>query len=214
MSEGLIRACAKHIQEGFRPFVSADLANEVHNFYAIYHIAAAQLLIVRANMMALHPGQFPTGAAENAAKTVENWWVAEQGLIKPHFPNTMAYDTQTHWLWLTRVVPHGSVVFREGLQREGWHVTGYATIPECGAVEVEFKKSGHTGTTAIEYMRKHLIIDLPSPDKIVCYDTHDQLFEFSLVTYHYAYAGEIQSYAPSIAARPNNGLVTIDHFTY
>ncbi len=216
--DGVIRACAQHIEEGLRPFLSTDLAAEVHDFYAIYHTASAELLIVRANMMALHPENFPAGDAENSARHLQTWWTEEGDLIKPAFPDHLMYDTQSQHIWLSFGVPHGWYL-RETYQQSHWHFTGYATTPTCSAVQHEFHKSGHTGWSAINYMAKHRIIRLmPGTDTILCFDDHDRLHEFDIATGTYRYAGDVQSYAQSVAARANviNGqaYVQIHHYSY
>jgi hypothetical protein len=213
----MLRACAKHLEEQEAPFLSAHLEAEVWNFWSLYRTAATELLVVRANMIALHPERFAATAAQHIATTVENDWASERALIKPAFPSHMSYDTQTKWLWLYETIPYGHDTYRKQLEASRWHVTGFSTIPTCSAVEAEFKKSGYSGDAAIRFMRDHRIVNIPW-GYILCYDDHDRLHEFNMVNYTYAYAGNTQSYAPSVAARPNEidgqFYVRISDFSY
>jgi hypothetical protein len=213
----LLRSCAKHLEETEAPFLSAHLEAEVWNFWSLYRTAAAELLVVRANMIALHPERFSATAAEHIATTVINDWASERSLIKPAFPDYMSYDTQSKWLWRYDTIPYGHDTLRKQLEASNWHVTGFSTIPTCSAVEAEFKKSGSSGDAAIRFMRDRRIVNIPW-GYIICYDDHDRLHEFNMVTYSYRYAGDVQSYAPSVAARPNeiNGqfYVRISDFSY
>jgi hypothetical protein len=212
--DGLIVACAKHIQSGLRPYLSSALAEDVDNFYAVYHTAAAELLIVRANMIALHPGRFAKNAAEAAGQQVEGWWRLEQERIKPKFPTSMSYDTKTEWLWRTATLASWDGIAKSQLERGGWRITGRSTTPTCSGVEAYVKQSGRTGRDALNYVRQIHVLDVPSGDKILCYDDHDRIHDFNLVTYNYRYAGDYTSNEPSVAARPNDGLVNVGAYLY
>jgi hypothetical protein len=218
LHDGLIRACAQHIELSERPYLSAALAYNVHDFYAVYHTAAVELLVVRANMIALHPAHFAPTAAQAAAKSLETAWTGEASLIKPHFPGSMSYDTDTKALWRFQAIPWNDAAQRATLAAQGWHVTGHSTTPTCSAVEAFVRKSGYTGTNALHRLTQLNVLAVPTSgptaDKILCYDDHDRLHEFSLATYSYSYAGDIQSHAPSVAARQNDGMVDISAFSY
>jgi hypothetical protein len=214
VNDGLITACAKHIESGMRPYLSARLAYEVRAFYSVYQGAASMLLVLRADMMALHPEQFAADEASSAAKTVEGWWAGEQRYIKPFFPGDMSYDTRSGWLWRYMTVGWSDAALRQTLQSQGWHVTGHATTPTCSAVEAFIKASGRTGSDALNYLRQMNVLHIPNPEKILCYDDHDRIHDFSLVNYSYAYAGDVQSHEPSVAAKPNNGTVNVSTYSY
>lgn len=215
----LLRACARHIEETEYPFLSSYVYDEVWNFWTLYRAAATELLVVRVNMVALHPELFPDNKAEQEASTlIHNLWVSEAGEIKPEFPRNLMYDKQSRWLWLSYSVPHGWQ-YRRDYEAQHWHVTGYATTPTCSAVQTEFHKSGSTGWAAIFYMKHHNLITLHNgTDTILCYDDHDHLHEFDIAIGQYRYAGEVQSYAQSLVARPNevNGQLNtnISHYSY
>ena len=213
-SDGLIRACAKHIETGLRPYLNATLSDDVNAFYSTYQTAAAELLIVRANMIALHPQQFASTEAQDVATRLELWWSGERSIIKPHFPSTMTYDTKTGWLWRRITVPWSDQARRRMLEQAGWRITGYSTTPTCSAVESFVKQSGYTGTAALRQLDKLNVLSVPSGDTILCYDDHDRLHEFNLATYRYKYAGNETSHAPSVAAMPNNGQVDIGSYSY
>jgi hypothetical protein len=216
----LIRSCAKYIEETERPFLSAYLEHEVWDFWSLYRTASAELLVVRVNMIALHPAQYPANKAEEEATRVQRDWAAEEGLIKPAFPDWLSYDEQSGWLWQFHMVPYEqrATGYIQRLLNEGWHVTGYSTVPTCSAVEAEFKKSGSTGYAAISWLYKHRIIWSQGGNLLICYDDHDRLHQFNLVTYSYAYAGDVQSYAPAIVARPNvrdgKAYIKIGEYSY
>lgn len=219
-ANGAIRACAEHVQIGLRPFFSSDIGNEVNDFYATYHVAAAELLIVRVNLMALYPKHFPTDAVQAAAKQLETWWAEERSFIKPTFPSWLSYDIDARVLYHFASIPwqETQTGYIDRLRQEGWWVTGTSDIPTCSAIEATFKKSGFTGSAAVSWMSRHKIIWLNGPSTIVCYDDHGRLHEFSLDTYTYRYAGDFQSHALAIAARPieHDGKTFIDvaHYAY
>jgi hypothetical protein len=213
-SDGLIRACARHIESGMRPYLSEALAHDVNNFYAVYHTAAGELLIVRADMMALHPQHFgPTEAQETAAQ-LESWWKTEDSSIKPPFPRGMSYDAKTGWLWRSTTVPWWNKSLMTQLEREGWRITGRSTTPTCSGVEAFVKQSGLTGSAALSYVNQLNVFSAPSGDAILCYDDSDRIHDFNLATYHYTYAGNYTSERPSVAARPNDGFVPISKYSY
>ena len=219
-ADGAIRACAQHIQIGLRPFFSANIGDEVNDFYAIYHTAAAEILVVRANLMALYPGHFAPDAAQKAARELEIRWADERSWIKPTFPDWLAYDTQTGVLWQFHMVSwqYKATGYIQQLQDEGWWVTGYNDIPTCSAVEAEFRKSGFTGYDAISWMYRHKVMWVNGPPQIRCYDDHGRLHEFNLATYHYVYAGDFESKAAAVVARPNvrdgKTYINVAHYAY
>jgi hypothetical protein len=213
-ADGVIRACARHIETGLKPYISARLADDVDNFYAVYRTAAAELLIVRVNMMALHTDQFSDSDAKNAAAEVDDWWKGERSLIKPRFPSSMSYDTSSGWLWRFTTIPWWDNATMTRLGNEGWHVTGRSTIPTCSGVEAFVKRSKLSGSAALAYLRELNVIDIPSGNTILCYDDSDRIHDFSLVNYSYRYAGNDTSQQPSVAARPNDGLVDISAYSY
>jgi hypothetical protein len=212
----LIRSCAKHIEETEYPFLSAYVHQEVWNFWSLYRAASTELLVVRVNMVAIHPELFPESKGQDMGKSVQSDWAAEEREIKPAFPDHLSYDKQSQHLWLSFGVPHGWYL-RETYQQSGWHFTGYATTPTCSAVLALFHKTGATGWPAIELMRHRHIIKLhPGTDTILCFDDHDRLHEFDLATGTYRYAGEVQSYAQSVATRANviNGHTAVHIASY
>ena len=213
-SDGVIRACAKHIETGLKPYVSAALADDVSNFYSVYHTAAAELLIVRVNMMALHTEQFSDSDAKSAATEVDDGWKSERSLIKPRFPTSMSYDTSSGWLWRVTTIPWWDNATMIRLGNEGWHVTGRSTIPTCSGVEAFVKRSKRSGSEALVFLRELNVINIPSGNTILCYDDHDRIHDFNLVSYSYRYAGNDTSHQPSVAARPNGGLVDISAYSY
>jgi hypothetical protein len=213
-SDGVIRACAKHIETGLKPYLSAALADDVENFYSVYRTAAAELLIVRVNMMALHTEQFSDADAKNAAVEVDDGWKSERSLIKPRFPTSMSYDSSNGWLWRFTTIPWWDNSSMTRLGNEGWHVTGRSTIPTCSGVEAFVKRSKRSGSAALVYLRELNVINIPSGDTILCYDDSDRLHDFNLVAYSYRYAGNDTSHQPSVAARPNDGLVDISAYSY
>ena len=201
----LLRSCARHIEETEKPFLSAYLQREVVNFWSLYRAAAAELLVVRANMVALHPDQFPANKAEEMGRTLERDWASEESLIKPAVPDWISYDKDSGWVWQTSTVryEYKQTGYIDQLLKEGWHVTGYSEIPTCSAVEREYKKSGLTGSAAVSWMFNHNIVKLEGNRVIRCYDDDGRLHEFSLINYSYVYAGDFDSKAPVIVARPN-----------
>jgi hypothetical protein len=213
-SDGLIRACAKHIQSGMRPYLSAQLAIDVNNFYDVYRTAATELLILRSNMIAFHPGQFGPTEAQETATHLEGWWKAEASWIKPSFPPAFSYDTTSGWLWQYTTVPYWNISLRGQLEAVGWRITGYSTTPTCSAVEAFVKQSGRTGSAALAYLHKLYVISIPPGDSILCYDDSDRIHDFNLATFHYTYAGNYTSNQPSVAAKPNNGSVNISSYSY
>jgi hypothetical protein len=213
-ADGVIRACARHIETGLKPYLSAALADDVDNFYAVYHTAAAELLIVRVNMMALHTEEFSDADAKSAASEVNDGWASERSLIKPRFPTTMSYDTSSGWLWRFATIPWWDNETMRRLGNEGWHVTGRSTIPTCSGVEAFVKRSKRSGSEALDLLRQLNVIDIPFGHTILCYDDHDRIHDFNLVTYTYRYAGNDTSQQPSVAARPNDGLVNIAAYSY
>jgi hypothetical protein len=212
--DGLIVACARHIQSGMDPYLSSALGDDVDNFYSIYHTAAAELLIVRANMIALHPGRFAKNAAEKAAEQVQGWWGLEQARIKPTFPASMSYDTKTRWLWWSTTIPWWDNNVKGHLEHAGFRITGRSTTPTCSGVEAYVKQSRRSGRDALNYVRRLHVLDIPSGDTILCFDDHDRIHDFNLVTYHYRYAGDYRSEEPSVAARPNDGWLTVSLYSY
>ena len=125
----------------------------------------------------------------------------------------MSYDTKSGWLWRTTIANQGDHATISALAAGGWHVTGRSTIPTCSAVLAFLHQSGHTGHAAINRLATLNVLHLPST-RITCYDDNDHLQEFDLVTGTYYYAGNIAPTAPSVAARPNNGLVDIAKHSY
>ena len=212
--DGLIRACAKHIETGMKPYLSAALARDVDNFYGVYHTAAAELLIVRANMIALHSGHFPPTEAQDAAVQVDSRWRTERSWIKPAFPDWMSYDTRNGWLWWYTTITWSDKTFMTQLERGGWRVTGRSTTPTCSAVAAYVKASGRTGASALSYAKQLNVLSVPAGDTILCYDDNDKLRDYNLVKDYETYAGEYTSHWPSVAARPNDGLVSISDYSY
>jgi len=213
-ADGLIRACAKHIETGMKPYLSAALSRDVNDFYAVYHTAAGELLILRANMMALYPGHFPTTDAKDAALELETRWRVEREWIKPAFPASMSYDIKSGWLWRYTTITWSNKSLMTQLERDGWRVTGRSTTPSCSAVAAFVKATGRTGATALNYVKQLRVLDIPSGDTILCYDDHDKLRNYDLVRYYETYAGDVTSHWPSVAARPNDGLVNISDYSY
>lgn len=213
-SDGLIRACAKHIETGLKPYLSAALGRDVDNFYAVYHTAAAELLILRANMIALHQGHFPAAEAKDAAVQLDSRWRTERSWIKPAFPSYWSYDTRNGWLWDNSTLAWTKKEFMERLEKGGWHVTGRSTTPTCSAVAAYVKASGRTGTAALSYVRHLKVLDIPAGDTILCYDDHDKLRDYNLAKDQESYAGDYTSHNPSVVARPNDGFVNISDYSY
>lgn len=212
--DGLIRACAKHIETGMKPYLSAALARDVDSFYSVYHTAAAELLIVRANMIALHPTHFAAGDAKEAGAELEGWWRTERSWIKPAFPSHMSYDTNSGWLWRVQTVGWWDSYLMVHLSASNWFVTGHSTIPTCSAVSSYVKAGGRSGTSALSYARQMNILDIPAGDTILCYDDNDKLRDYNLAEDYETYAGDYTSHSPSVAARPNDGLVRISDYSY
>ncbi len=213
-ADGLIRACAKHIETGMKPYLSAALARDVNSFYGVYQTAAAELLIVRTNMMALYPAHFPTTEAKDAALELETRWRNEHDWIKPAFPSAMSYDMTSGWLWRYTTITWSDTALMTQLARGGWRVTGRSTTPTCSAVAAFVKAGGRTGAAALSYAKQLRVLDIPTGDTILCYDDHDKLRNYDLVRYYETYAGDVTSHWPSVAARPNDGLVNIADFSY
>ena len=211
--QGVILSCARFIESGYSPYLNSSLATTVHDFYATYKAAAVALVIVRANLMALHPEQFTDNEVKQLGALVEKWINEEERLIKPHFPKTMLYDSQSGTLWWTEPILQGDKTLRGKLQSEGWHVTGHSTIPTCSAVLGFLRKGtsklGGTGVTARGWIN--------APKWISCYDDHDKLHDFNLDEgryEHYGYAFAGITLPPSVAARQNNGLVRVGDYSY
>src|SRR5262249_4697161 len=57
-SDRLITACAQHIENGLKPYLGAQLAQNVRDFYATYKTAAVELLIARVDVMAVYHSHF------------------------------------------------------------------------------------------------------------------------------------------------------------
>ncbi len=198
-----------------KPYLSAALARDVDGFYAVYHTSAAELLILRANMIALHPGHFPPSEAKEVAAQLETRWRAERGWIKPAFPSSMSYDIKSGWLWrYTTIDVVGQNDHKPSLEQGNWRVTGRSTTPSCSAVAAYVQASGRTGATALSYVRQLQVLNIPAGDTILCYDDHDKLRDYNLARNHESYAGNYTSHQPSVAARPNDGLVNISAYSY
>lgn len=212
----LLRACGKNVEKAMYPYMSAFLGHEMHRLYSIYHVASAELLVVRVNMMALHP---QPDQAESAARQLETYWAEEQTahFIKPVFPLLDSYDKRTDTLYRVNVIPSGDVTERKNLQANGWYVTGHNGIPTCSAIAhftTAKRDEGYIGWASINYLREIHVLNLWGGHLILCYDDNDHLQDFSLATYTYYYAGNIQSYQPSIAAKANNGYYDISNYGY
>lgn len=212
-ADGLIRACARHIETGMKPFLTSLLAPDVRNFYAQYHGAATALLVLRANYMALHQPLFGPTAAEDLAKEIETWTTQEEGWIKPAFPDTMSYDKDSHDLWRVTTIPHADAALRGELRANSWHVTGFDTTPTCSAIEAFIRKSGTSGRAALTWLAERNIIGVRG-DFVGCYDDADHLHDYNLVTSTYYYAGNVSRYPPGLAVRQNNGLEDISKYSY
>jgi hypothetical protein len=199
----LIHACGRHIEESEYPFLSSYVEHEVWNFWAVYRTAAAELLVVRANMMALHPDQLAANKAEEAARIAQRDWFTEQSFIKPAFPAHISYDKLTGEIWLSSSVPHGWSQL-DSYQQHRWRFTGYSTTPTCAAVATEFAKTGLTGRAAIEQMRRFRVIRLaPGTDTILCDDGKEQLFDFDIAIGTYRSVSASQATAESLGERAN-----------
>ncbi len=212
--DGLIRACAKHIETGMKPYLSAALARDVDSFYSVYRTAAAELLIVRANMIALHAAHFPATEAQDAAAQVDTRWRTERSWIKPAFPSSMSYDVKNGWLWRYTTIAWSNKNLMTQLERDGWRITGRSTTPTCSAVAAFVKASGRTGASALGYVRQLNVLNVPAGDTILCYDDNDKLRDYDLAKDFETYAGNYTSHWPSVAARPNDGLVRISDYSY
>jgi hypothetical protein len=211
--QGVILSCARHMESGMQPYLTASLARNVHDFYATYSTAAAALLVVRAQMMALHPDQFTDNEVKGLAVRIQGYIREEEALIKPAFPNTMLYDRTSKWLWWTKPIYQGEKTQREQLQQEGWHITGHSTIPTCSAVYATLRK-GTSGLGQTAVTQRSLI---NAPRWISCYDDHDNLRDYNLDEgreEHYGYSTAGMSLPPSLAARANDGLVAVEKFSY
>lgn len=213
-SDGLIRACAKHIETGLKPYLSAALARDVDSFYGVYRTASAELLILRANMIALHEGHFPSGEAKDVAAQLESRWRTERSWIKPAFPSSMSYDVKSGWLWRYTTIAWSDKTLMGQLEAANWRVTGRSTTPSCSAVAAYVKASGRTGAAALGYVKQLQVLSIPAGDTILCYDDHDKLRDYDLAKDHESYAGNYTSHNPSVAARPNDGLVNISDYSY
>jgi hypothetical protein len=213
-SDGLIRACAKHIETGMKPYLSAALARDVDSFYGVYRTAASELLILRANMIALHEGHFPSSEAKDVAAQLESRWRTERSWIKPAFPSSMSYDVRSGWLWRYTTIARSDSSLIAQLERSDWHVTGRSTIPTCSAVAAYVKASGRSGAAALNYVRQLQVLNIPAGDTILCYDDHDKLRDYNLARDFETYAGDYISNKPSVAARPNDGLVNVGDYSY
>jgi hypothetical protein len=213
-SDGLIQACARHIETGMKPYLTSTLATHVREFYGTYHAAEVALLVVRTNLIALHPTAFPADEAEAIAKQLQSAATVEERWIKPAFPNTMSYDKDHKWLWWTSLIPHADAALRGQLQSQGWRVTGRSTTPTCSAILSLLQRGGHTGPAGIQWLGQENVLPIATGYFISCYDDHDHLHDFDLATGTHHYAGNVSRNPPSFAARPNDGLVDIARFSY
>lgn len=217
---GAILACARNIETQLNPYVTYQLAQAVHDFYATYENAAVAILTVRVNLMALHPQEYSDAEVKQEARTVEHYLTTERALIKPHFPKTVSYDSSSHTLWQVESIPQGRAAERQQLQQSGWHVTGHATIPTCSAIYAFMRanerfRTRYTGETLRQALAGNYVLN--APRWISCYDDHDKLHDFNVDEgryehYGYAYAGI--TLPPSLAARQNNGLYAIGRYSY
>jgi hypothetical protein len=189
-ANGVIRACAEHIEQGMRPFLTSKLAAAVHDFYATYEAAAVSLLVVRLNLIAYKPDEFATDDATTIATKVHGWLAEEAALIKPAFPNTEAYDFNTNLLFKTHVY-HVSALFGksergavDALRNEGWWAMGIEYVPTCRIFEIMVNSTGHSGARGVQELVSRGVFTDPGRE-MSCYDDHDNHYTFDIQTFTY-----------------------------
>jgi hypothetical protein len=189
-SGGVIRACAEHIEQGMRPFLTSKLAPAVHDFYATYEAAAVSMLVVRLNILAYKPDDFEDIDPTALATKVNGWITEEQSFIKPAFPNTESYDFNTNLLFKTHVY-HEAALFGKGerpavdaLLQQGWWATGRTYVPTCRIFEIMIRSTGHTGTLGVQELVNRGVFVSPGRE-MACYDDHDNHYTFDIQTFTY-----------------------------
>jgi hypothetical protein len=183
--DGALIACAEHIERGMEPWLTSQLAPAVRDFYATYRTAAVSLLVVRTNIIALHPAEFDGVATDGShavaatVRTVNAWIASEEALIKPALSASESYDVRTRLLYKTAVIsgfPNPPLVNQ--LLSAGWYVSGETTIPTCGVFINLLAETGFTGLRARQELQRRNVLHAPA--EISCFDDHDARYYFDL----------------------------------
>lgn len=225
LMDGAINACGQNFQDAMYPFFTAQLAADVHDWYATYHAAAVALLTVRLN---LYRYAGPTGTLKQVTTTDANgntetlqvpvrqaayteaeaealarkvagsggWLDQEAAKIKPAFPYTESVDLAERLVFKTRVYPEGlQNTEAYRLFQQGWQASA-RDDPRCLQMTRVFAALKVPQSAVRTTLRQRGILDLTSP-AIRCRDTHGDM---------YAYDVDIAKYEPTTSF-PQAGTV-------
>lgn len=198
LKQGAIDDCARKIELSERPFLTAQLAQEVNDFYAVYETTHVSLLTVRANLAVLE------GKSDETIKAMGRSTLAdiesERKLIKPAFPNTESVDLSEGLVFRTRVAPNGlqdAEAYK--LFKDGWQAS-IREDPRCLQMSRVFAALGVPNSQVRAALRSRSILFLNNKH-IYCKDTHGDT---------YAYDVDTATFQP-FTSDPNAGTVLAHH---
>jgi hypothetical protein len=218
--DGALRACAKHIEMGMRPFLTSELAPAVRDFYATYEAAAVSLLVVRVNLInfkASLDGSYSADEGVQAAQQVQGWIAQEEGLIKPAFPYTESYNVPEDLLFRTRVAPEGLTDYEaHSLWKQGWWASIRNAGPGCTQLARVFRSVGVTDSQVRGVLQRRNVVRMPR--YVYCFDDHDGLYAYDFDLFRYESASHVHVYVDRnigmVVSRRGQGFFDLKKYSY